>query len=156
MPYWNRNKHGAWRYYDEQRQEITGYNPLGASISKGFKAAKNFIEWSDPKLAEFENTVVNVLGEGWEEFNRARVSLREKKKAISDPIMNAIGDRSVWHEDSLKDYGEPLTIHQYNKRKDDEFLQEWQSISREHRSSKFRRQHQATTDFFTKQNTEVE
>ena len=156
MPYWNRNKQGAWRYYDEQGQEITGYNPLGASISKGFKAAKNFIEWSDPKLAEFENTVVNVLGEGLEEFNRARVSLREKKKAISDPIMNAIGDRSVWHEDSLKDYGEPLTIHQYNKRKDDEFLQEWQSISREHRLSKFRTQHKATTDFFTKQNTEVE
>ena len=156
MPYWNRNKQGAWRYYDDKGQEVVGYNPLGATISKGFTAAKNFIEWSDPKLAEFESTVVNVLGEGWEEFNKARISIREKKKAISDPIMDAIGDRLTWHSDSLKDYGEPLTIHQYNKRKDDEFLKQWEEMDRVHRSSKFKRQHQSTTDFFTKQNAGVE
>ena len=70
--------------------------------------------------------------------------------------MDAIGDRLTWHEDALKDYGEPLTTHQYNKRKDDEFLKQWEEMDRVHRSSKFQRQHQATTDFFTKQNAGVE
>ncbi len=156
MPNWERNPRGDWSYYDESGKKVEGYNPLTDLIGQGWKSAKSFIEWSDPKLARFESSVANILGEGFERVNEARKAIKAREDAIAEPIMKSIGDRLVWHDKALKDYGEPLTEHQYNKRKDDELYQDILNLDLKHRQSKFQRQHQATTDFFTKQNAGVE
>ena len=70
--------------------------------------------------------------------------------------MKSIGDRLVWSNESLKEFGEPLTENQYKQRKDDELYQDILKLDLTHRQSKFKKQHQATTDFFTKQNAGVE
>ena len=156
MPNWERNPRGDWSYYDESGKKVEGYNPLTDLIGQGWKSAKSFIEWSDPKLARFESSVANILGEGFERVNEARKAIKEREDAIAEPIMKSIGDRLVWHDKALQEYGEPLTEHQYSKRKDDELYQEILDLDLKHRQSKFQRQHQATTDFFTKQNAGVE
>ena len=156
MPNWERNKRGDWSYYDESGKEVEGFNPLTDLIGKGWGAAKSFIEWSDPKLSRFESSVANVLGEGLDRVNQAREAIKAREDAIAEPIMKSIGDRLVWHDKALKEYGEPLTNHQYNKRKDDELYQDILDLDLRHRQSKFQRQHKATTDFFTKQNAGVE
>jgi hypothetical protein len=156
MPNWERNPRGDWSYYDKSGRKVEGYNPLTDLIGQTWKSAKSFIEWSDPKLARFESSVANILGEGFERVNEARKAIKEREDAIAEPIMKSIGDRLVWSDKSLKEYGEPLTNHQYNKRKDDELYQDILDLDLRHRQSKFKRQHQATTDFFTKQNAGVE
>ena len=156
MPNWERNPRGDWSYYDESGKKVEGYNPLTDLIGQGWKSAKSFIEWSDPKLARFESSVANILGEGFERVNEARKAIKAREDAIGKPIMDSIGDRLVWHDKALKDYAEPLTNHQYNKRKDDELYQDILNLDLRHRQSKFQRQHKATTDFFTKQNAGVE
>ena len=156
MPNWERNPRGDWSYYDESGKKVEGYNPLTDLIGQTWKSAKSFIEWSDPKLARFESSVANILGEGFERVNEARKAIKEREDAIAEPIMKSIGDRLVWSDKSLKEFGEVLTEHQYSKRKDDELYQEILDLDLRHRQSEFKRQHQATTDFFTKQNAGVE
>ena len=156
MPNWERNPRGDWSYYDESGKKVEGYNPLTDLIGQTWKSAKSFIEWSDPKLARFESSVANILGEGFDRVNEARKAIKAREDAIAKPIMDSIGDRLVWHDKALQEYGEPLTEHQYSKRKDDELYQEILDLDLKHRQSKFQRQHQATTDFFTKQNAGVE
>ena len=153
---WDRNPDMTWSYYDKSGKKVEGYNPLNALIGKGWQSAKSFIEWSDPKLARFESSVANILGEGLERVNEARKAIKEREDAIGKPIMDSIGDRLVFHERGLKDYGEPLTINQVKRIEDEKVYQEILDLDLRHRQSKFQRQHQATTDFFTKQNAGVE
>ena len=153
---WERNADMTWTYYDKSGKKVEDFNPLTDLIGQTWKSAKSFIEWSDPKLARFESSVANILGEGFERVNEARKAIKEREDAIAEPIMKSIGDRLVWHDKALQEYGEPLTEHQYSKRKDDELYQEILDLDLKHRQSKFQRQHQATTDFFTKQNAGVE
>ena len=80
MPNWERNPRGDWSYYDESGKKVEGYNPLNDLIGKGWQLAKSFIEWSDPKLAKFESSVANILGEGLERINEARNIIEEKKR----------------------------------------------------------------------------
>ena len=156
MPNWERNPRGDWSYYDESGKKVEDYNPLTDLIGQTWKSAKSFIEWSDPKLARFESSVANILGEGFERVNEARKAIKEREDAIGKPIMKSIGDRLVWHDKALKDFGEVLTEHQYNARIDAEVYQDILNLDLTHRQSKFKKQHQATTDFFTKQNAGVE
>ena len=156
MPNWERNPRGDWSYYDESGKKVEGYNPLNDLIGKGWQSAKSFIEWSDPKLSRFESSVANILGEGFDRVNEARKAIKAREDAITEPIMKSIGDRLVWSNESLKEFGEPLTENQYKQRKDDELYQDILKLDLTHRQSKFKKQHQATTDFFTKQNAGVE
>ena len=156
MPNWERNKRGDWSYYDESGKEVEGFNPLTDLIGKGWGAAKSFIEWSDPKLSRFESSVANVLGEGLDRVNQAREAIKAREDAIAEPIMKSIGDRLTWHPDALIKYGEPLNHHQFNQREEEETYKRIIELDQKHRAAEFGRKHQATTDFFTKQNAGVE
>ena len=156
MSNWVRNPRGDWSYYDESGEKVEGYNPLTDLIGQGWKSAKSFIEWSDPKLARFESSVANILGEGFERVNEARKAIKAREDAITEPIMKSIGDRLVWSDEAIPKYGEPLTKSQVKAREDKEFLEAVTALELKHTSSTFQKQQEAAKNFFIKQNAEVE
>ena len=156
MPNWVRNPRGDWSYYDESGEKVEGYNPLTDLIGQGWKSAKDFIEWSDPKLARFESSVANILGEGFERVNEARKAIKAREDAIAKPIMKSIGDRLVWSDKAIPKYGEPLTESQVKAREDKEFLEAVTALELKYTSSTFKKQQEAAKKFFLKQNAEVE
>ena len=153
---WERNADMTWTYYDKSGKKVEDFNPLTDLIGQTWKSAKSFIEWSDPKLARFESSVANILGEGFERVNEARKAIKEREDAIAKPIMDSIGDRLVFHDRGLKDYGEPLTINQVKQIEDEKLYQEILDLDLKHRTAEFKRKQEQAEKFFTKQNAGVE